>query len=76
MEFGLRDLTSAPLRRLQINKGCIREGDLHESVFDIACRDVSQPDPLNHRFADDGATDDLNILLFDSEKSACELATA
>ena len=39
-----------------------------ESVFDIACRDVSQPDPLNHRFADDGATDDLNILLFDSEK--------
>ena len=76
MEIGLRDPKNAPLQRLQINKGCIREGDLHESVFDIACRGLSQPDPLNHRFADNGATVDLKIWLVDSEKNACEQATA
>ena len=76
MEIGLRDPKNAPLQRLQINKGCIREGYLHESVFDIACRGFSQPDPLNHRFAGNGATVDLKIWLFDSEKSARGLATA
>ncbi len=47
----LRDPDSAPLDRIQIVKGWAVAGESHERVYDVACADGRQPDPLLHRCA-------------------------
>jgi Protein of unknown function (DUF3604) len=54
-----RDPRSAPLERIQIVKGWLRDGRPAEATFDVACSDGLQPDPDSHRCPDNGATLDL-----------------
>ena len=51
--------TSAPLRRLQLMKGCMENGELREWVFDEACSDRLAPQSKTHRCAPNGAKVDL-----------------
>ena len=49
LTIALRDPDSAPLDKVQIVKGWIENGQLKESVHDIACSDNRQPDPKTDR---------------------------
>lgn len=49
------DPRGTPLQRIQIIKGFVRGEEMHEQIYDIACSDGLQPDPGNHRCADNGA---------------------
>ena len=55
------DANSAPLQRLQIVKGWLRDGELKESVTDIACGSGTTPDSNSGRCPDaDSAVDMKN----------------
>ncbi len=56
----LQDPNSAALQRLQIVKGWVASGQTHEQVYDVACSDGGQVDPLTHRCPDNGAEVDLS----------------
>ena len=53
--WALRDPLSAPLQRVQIIKGWIAEGEVHEKVFDLACSDDGVADPVTYRCPDNSA---------------------
>lgn len=44
-----KDPSEAPLERLQVVKGWLKDGVAHERVIDIACMDGARPDPKSHR---------------------------
>ena len=56
----LQDPNSAALQRLQIVKGWVASGQTHEQVYDVACSDGGQVDPVTHRCPDNGAKVDLS----------------
>ena len=56
----LQDPNSAALQRLQIIKGWVASGQTHEQVYDVACSDGGQVDPVTHRCPDNGAKVDLS----------------
>ena len=56
----LQDPNSAALQRLQIVKGWVASGKTHEQVYDVACSDGGQVDPVTHRCPDNGAKVDLS----------------
>ena len=56
----LQDPNSAALQRLQIVKGWVASGQTHEQVYDVACSDGGQVDPVTHRCPDNGAEADLS----------------
>ena len=56
----LQDPNSAALQRLQIVKGWVASGQTHEQVYDVACSDGGQVDPVTHRCPDNGAEVDLS----------------
>ena len=56
----LQDPNSAALQRLQIVKGWVASGQTHEQVYDVACSDGGQVDPVTHRCPDNGAQVDLS----------------
>ena len=56
----LRDPNSAALQRLQIVKGWIASGQTNEQVYDVACSDGGQVDPVTHRCPDNGAEVNLS----------------
>jgi hypothetical protein len=60
MAWALRDPNGAPLQRLQIIKGWLDGGEGHEQVFDVACSDGGEVDPITHRCPDNGARVDLS----------------
>ncbi len=73
--WAARDANSAPLQRVQIVKGWVEGGEVHEQVYDVACSDAAQPDPDTHRCAENGASVDLGTCSFDSGVGDAELAT-
>ena len=56
----LQDPNSAALQRLQVVKGWVASGQTHEQVYDVACSDGGQVDPVTHRCPDNGAEVDLS----------------
>ena len=60
--WALRDMNSAPLQRIQIIKGWIdmNSGRPKEKVFDVACSDGLEPDPITNRCPDNGARVNIN----------------
>ncbi|BFM17013.1 DUF3604 domain-containing protein [Maricurvus nonylphenolicus] len=68
-----RDVHSAPLQRLQIIKGWLAEGKVHEQVYDVACSDGITVDPTTHRCGDNGATVNLDDCSFSEDVGAAEL---
>jgi len=73
--WAIRDPSSAPLQRLQVIKGWIEDGESNERVFDVACSDGLEPDPVTHRCPDNGANVDLSDCSSGSDRGAGELRT-
>ncbi len=53
--WAMRDPQSAALQRLQIVKGWIADGVPSEKVYDVACSDGLEVNPVSHRCPDNGA---------------------
>ena len=75
--WALRDMNSAPLQRIQIIKGWIdmNSGRPKEKVFDVACSDGLEPDPITNRCADNGARVNINDCSITSNVGSSELKT-
>ena len=75
--WALRDMNSAPLQRIQIIKGWIdmNSGRPKEKVFDVACSDGLEPDPITNRCPDNGARVNVNDCSISSNVGSSELKT-
>ncbi len=75
--WALRDMNSAPLQRIQIIKGWIdmNSGRPKEKVFDVACSDGLEPDPITNRCPDNGARVNINDCSITSNLGSSELKT-
>ena len=75
--WALRDINSAPLQRIQIIKGWIdmNSGRPKEKVFDVACSDGLEPDPITNRCPDNGARVNINDCSITSNVGSSELKT-
>ena len=75
--WALRDMYSAPLQRIQIIKGWIdmNSGRPKEKVFDVACSDGLEPDPITNRCPDNGARVNINDCSITSNVGSSELKT-
>ncbi len=69
-----RDPRSAPLERIQIVKGWLRDGEPTERIYDVACSEGLLPDPDTHRCPDNGATLDLETCRYSTLVGAGQLA--
>lgn len=72
--WAARDPNSAPLQRVQVVKGWIRNGQGSERVYDVACSDGLKPDPATHRCPPNGAKVDTTTCEISKDKGANELA--
>jgi hypothetical protein len=54
------DPRGAPLQRMQVIKGYIKDGQPQERIYDVACSDGMTPDPATHRCPDNGARVNLS----------------
>ena len=72
-----RDKNGAPLQRIQIIKGWIdnNSGRPKEKVFDVACSDGMQPDPITNRCPDNGARVNINDCSISTNVGSSELKT-
>ena len=75
--WALRDMNSAPLQRIQIIKGWIdmNSGRPKEKVYDVACSDGLEPDPITNRCPDNGARVNINDCSITSNVGSSELKT-
>ena len=75
--WALRDMNSAPLQKIQIIKGWIdmNSGRPKEKVFDVACSDGMEPDPITNRCPDNGARVNINDCSITSNVGSSELKT-
>ena len=71
--WATRDVSSAPLQRLQIIKGWTVEGEHFEQVYDVACSDGGSVDSESHRCPDNGAKVDLTDCSISADSGAAEL---
>ncbi len=74
--WALRDPLGAPLERAQIVKGWVQDGETFEQVFDVACSDDGEVDPVTHRCPDNGARVDLGDCSISADAGAAELRSA
>jgi hypothetical protein len=72
--WAARDAISAPLQRLQVIKGALVDGEMTETVYDVACSDGLSVDPTTHRCPDNGAIVDLGDCSYSNDVGAGELA--
>ena len=72
-----KDKNGPPLQRVQIIKGWIdvNSGRPKEKVFDVACSDGMQPDPITHRCPDNGAKVNINDCSITKNVGSSELKT-
>lgn len=70
-----RDADSAPLAKIQIVKGWLAAGVARERVYDVACSDGLQPDPLSHQCPDNGAAVNLADCSISTDRGAAGLST-
>ena len=74
--WAIRDIKRAPLDRVQIIKGWTEpSGKPHEKVFDVACSDGNEPDPITNRCVDNGADVNLENCDISDNVGANELKT-
>lgn len=74
--WAMADANSAPLQRLQIIKGWIdNDGDVHEAVYDAACADGVDVDPVTQRCPDNGADVDISNCELSASSGAAQLRT-
>ena len=70
-----RDKNGAPLQRVQIIKGSINQFDSSptEVIYDVACSNGLQVDPLTNRCPDNGARVDIETCAFSKDVGSAEL---
>ena len=73
--WAARDAQSAPLQRVQIVKGWLKDGEAHEQIFDVACSDGLAVDSITHRCPDNGAKVNLSDCAISADRGAVELKT-
>lgn len=71
--WAVRDPLAAPLQRIQIIKGYVKDGEHHEMVYDAACSDGLSVDPATNRCPDNGASVDLSDCSITGDMGAAEL---
>jgi hypothetical protein len=71
--WAVRDPLAAPLQRIQIIKGYVKNGEHHETVYDAACSDGLSVDPTTNRCPDNGASVDLTDCSISGDVGAAEL---
>ena len=72
-----KDKNGAPLQRVQIIKGWVdvASGRPKEKIFDVACSDGLQPDPITQICPDNGAKVNINDCSISSNVGSSELKT-
>ena len=70
-----RDPASAPLKRVQVIKTNVRDGQTMETVYDVACSDGLEVDAETNRCPDNGAGVDLTDCSIPEDLGAAELKT-
>ncbi len=72
-----KDKNGAPLQRVQIVKGWIdmTSGSPYEQVYDVACSDGAEVDPITHRCPDNGAKVNIADCSISSDVGSSELKT-
>jgi hypothetical protein len=73
--WAAQDALSAPLQRLQVIKGSLQNGQLIETVYDVACADGLQVNTDTHRCPDNGAQVDLETCAISADVGDAEMAT-
>ena len=71
--WAVRDPLAAPLQRIQIIKGYVKDGEHHEMVYDAACSDGLSVNPETNRCPDNGASVDLADCSISGDVGAAEL---
>ncbi|EGG30605.1 hypothetical protein IMCC3088_229 [Aequoribacter fuscus] len=71
--WAVRDPLAAPLQRIQIIKGYVKNGEHHEMVYDAACSDGLSVDPATNRCPDNGASVNLSDCSISGDVGAAEL---
>lgn len=71
--WAVRDPLAAPLQRIQVIKGYVKDGDHHEMVYDAACSDGLSVDPATNRCPDNGASVNLSDCSISGDVGAAEL---
>jgi hypothetical protein len=71
--WAAQDALSAPLQRLQVIKGSLNDGELTETLYDVACSDGLSVDAQTHRCPDNGADVDLTTCNFSRDTGDAEL---
>ncbi len=69
------DPDGAPLQRVQVIKGWLKNGEHREQVYDVACSDNLEVNPDTHRCPDNGATVNLDDCSRSADVGAGELKT-
>jgi hypothetical protein len=59
---------------LQVIKGAIVDGEMQETVYDVACSDSGNVDPATHRCPDNGAVVNMTDCSYPEDVGAGELA--
>ncbi len=72
-----RDMNGAPIQRIQIIKGWMdnNSGRPNEKVFDVACSDGLEVDPITNRCPDNGARVNISDCSITANVGASELKT-
>ena len=72
-----KDKNGAPLQRVQIIKGWVdmASGRPNEKIFDVACSDGLQPDPITQICPDNGAKVNINDCSISTNVGSSELKT-
>ena len=73
--WAISDPLGAPLQRVQIIKGWLEDGLHKEKVFDVACSDGLNVDPLTNRCPDNEARVNLTDCAISNDKGDSEIKT-
>ncbi len=71
--WAISDPLGAPLQRVQIIKGWLEDGQHKEKVFDVACSDGLNVDPLTNRCPDNKAKVNLTDCAISNDKGGSEI---
>ena len=71
--WAISDPLGAPLQRVQIIKGWLEDGQHKEKVFDVACSDGLNVDPLTNRCPDNKAKVNLTDCAISNDKGDSEI---
>lgn len=75
LAWALADANSTALQRLQVIKSVVKDGEVSETVYDVACSDGGNVDSVTHRCPDNQAQVNLSDCSIDETKGAAELKT-